>query len=375
MTKSQNARQFPPNWVLGRLAYVATTPDKSFASVQDTSRVFASVEGLRFFAALLVVLFHAGVAQTVQGVDFGKIGVKLFFVISGFVITLSTHRPQSFSDYAVKRISRIVPSYWVMTGVVIVGSIILPRAFNSGAPSLTEIVQSLAFIPFVKSSGLVQPVLFLGWTLNIEMVFYALFGIALVVVPRYKEVVVAATLVVLGVSAYFLHPANPVLAFYIGNYWLCFAWGIIIGMLTIGFIPAQLVKLQQRSQGWVPGLFLAVLTALCFAFQPLVDTGISWGLLTLTLITVELGVGFPAKQLLRSLGALTYSVYLTHQIIISAFTKVVAKGKIEPGSVLCVALSLPLAIFAGLVFYRIIDRPLSRYLKTVLSSRLKPKNG
>src|SRR5215211_6730813 len=95
-------------------------------------RYFPGMQALRAVAALLVVLQHAiFYACYTAGIDagpylkapFARIGVMLFFCISGFVIGLNRHLPTGV--FAVRRALRIYPAFWV---TIIIALLMLPDA-------------------------------------------------------------------------------------------------------------------------------------------------------------------------------------------------------------------------------------------------------
>jgi exopolysaccharide production protein ExoZ len=109
---------------------------------------------------------------------FGGGGVDIFFVISGFIMVYTTqsHHVGPFSFF-VNRVVRIVPIYWLLTLAVFTLAVIAPHLLGATRAAPSELLKSLLFIPFAKSNGAVQPILFLGWTLNYEMFFYMLFAL------------------------------------------------------------------------------------------------------------------------------------------------------------------------------------------------------
>src|SRR6185437_14170487 len=144
----------------------------------DERRIFASkgldnIQALRAIAALLVVFVHLAVPVAALGVaPFGAGGVDLFFVISGFIMVYTTvGRPISGAEFLGRRIVRIVPLYWLLTLAVFGIALIAPTLLQFTTASWGQLLKSLFFIPFAKANGDVQPVLFLGWTLNYEMFF------------------------------------------------------------------------------------------------------------------------------------------------------------------------------------------------------------
>src|SRR5829696_2873445 len=161
------------------------------------SRTFFSIQYLRGVAALMVVYTHASV-QTQRYADVelpfsahGAAGVDIFFVISGFIMWMTTigdtptSKPLPFIS---RRISRIVPLYWVLTtGIVIVG-LVRPDLLSSTVITVWHVLASFFFIPYPHpaDNGSLVPVLIPGWTLNYEMFFYAIFACSLTVKPKFR---------------------------------------------------------------------------------------------------------------------------------------------------------------------------------------------
>ena len=139
------------------------------------------------FAALLVVFVHLDELLPRLGLPlFGGAGVDIFFVISGFIMVHTTMDRDDVTPWSFMagRISRIVPAYWVATFAVFGIALVAPSLLRTPHLPVGELLQSLAFIPFVKDSGLTQPLLFVGWTLNYERFFYLVFAMGLGSSPR-----------------------------------------------------------------------------------------------------------------------------------------------------------------------------------------------
>jgi peptidoglycan/LPS O-acetylase OafA/YrhL len=162
--------------------------------IKTTQRNY-HIQALRGVAASLVVIDHALGPLVEHGIlpawfgpvsfSIGGLGVYTFFVISGFImINMSYddfgHLPKAFS-FATRRITRIVPTYWMATLLAFAIYTVLPLSRH---PSWLDLFESLTFIPYSTGpTADMEPVLGQGWTLNYEMFFYALFAIALIL-PR-----------------------------------------------------------------------------------------------------------------------------------------------------------------------------------------------
>lgn len=153
-----------------------------------------SIECLRGTSALLVVCYHYrqflnDITPKLGHILFenGRIGVDIFFVLSGFAIYLSTQAPseQGVLRFLLRRFFRIVPLAWLLMAVV---WLITPGL----SPEAT--LKSLLFIPLSPESApfFGYNILPVAWTLTYELCFYVLFALALGVAPRQRGLVVAA---------------------------------------------------------------------------------------------------------------------------------------------------------------------------------------
>ena len=141
---------------------------------------------LRAIAALAVVYFHTtSEAGLNLSANIGSHGVDVFFVISGFIIPyISAH---SSDRFLLRRIIRIVPFYWTATMVVFSTAALAPHILHSTRVDYVQLMCSLFFIPRETSYPGMVPTLVLGWSLNYEMSFYVMFGLALAIAPATRR--------------------------------------------------------------------------------------------------------------------------------------------------------------------------------------------
>lgn len=148
------------------------------------------VQALRGIAALLVVLCHArDYLIGTENFSFaesillpGAMGVDLFFIISGFIMVYSTRNADGSITYAkeflVKRFSRVWPTYTVITILWVLSFSGL--AYFANIDNLNIFLKSIFFIPVKEFAPLYfDPIIPIGWTLNFEIYFYAVFGLSL----------------------------------------------------------------------------------------------------------------------------------------------------------------------------------------------------
>ena len=159
-------------------------------------RDFDGIQGLRALAAIAVTFLHvadeAGGLVGMPGHSPYRIidavpleaGVDLFFVISGFVMVWSSWdafgRMSSTGSFIWRRLLRIVPLYWLLSAATVLVALALPGLMSDGLrDGWGYVAASFSFVPWRRLDGSVQPVLRLGWTLQYEMLFYALLACAL----------------------------------------------------------------------------------------------------------------------------------------------------------------------------------------------------
>jgi peptidoglycan/LPS O-acetylase OafA/YrhL len=320
-----------------------------------TSEKFISVQYLRAFAATLVVVFHAFSIPAIRQASpfaFGQFGVELFFVISGFVMWITTqNREKSPVEFWKARVIRIVPLYWFFTSLFVVcaakGLTSTPATFDA-----VYILKSYFFIPASNPiSGLPNPVYSLGWTLNYEMFFYLIFGWTLLIgntSMRLATVLAALlSLVLLGVI---VRPTDPILATYTAPIILDFAAGVVIARFASFFVRL----------GRVTGLFLlAAGIAMFFVPNPL---GFAVGSTCLVggAVALEPQVQRSPSLSLLFLGNASYSIYLAHPFAQRAFAVALTHLKLST------ALMLVLGTGAGVIgalAYVLIERPLMAWLR------------
>lgn len=163
--------------------------DRSGGLAGASSAHLVSVQLLRAIAAITVVFGHAE-TEAVQvlpgfapvGFNFG-IGVDIFFIISGFVMYLSSAhlfgREGAPLTFARRRFLRVVPLYWFYTIGMLAAIALFPSKLNNADVTVGMVISSFLFYPLPNTQGNYSPVLALGWTLNYEMFFYALFAFSL----------------------------------------------------------------------------------------------------------------------------------------------------------------------------------------------------
>jgi exopolysaccharide production protein ExoZ len=325
------------------------------------------IQYLRGVAALLVVLHHLGGQSPVLtrfiDFEFGTSGVDIFFVISGFIITLTTNAKTSPSMFIFRRIIRVVPLYWILTLLMSALWTFRPDIFKTLNVSFVNLFQSLFFIPHYSSSfpDRVWPLLVPGWTLNYEMFFYAVFALLLYLPARYRQLALT-TVFVFIVSTFYLwgpfHGAalniytSPLLLEFLAGAWIARAW------------------VNKKLQFSISlSLFLMVLGLVMLVVRDIPLLGVYTHILGAILVVLgSLNIQLKGRKsfLLANLGNSSYSLYLTHIFTLGVFGLLWRKLTLDSASTplaICFALtSLVGCILVGWITYKYVEAPLTRKL-------------
>jgi peptidoglycan/LPS O-acetylase OafA/YrhL len=158
------------------------------------SRSYQSLQACRGIAALLVALYHLGIAIAspryfgISGfavpLSFGHTGVDFFFVLSGFIITYvhwqDISRPSSLPRYLNRRFVRIYPIYWIIFVVVFLAALVIPATRDSVPHDVSFIMKGLGLIPTDWRRHASTPVIVVSWSLEYEVLFYLVFALAII---------------------------------------------------------------------------------------------------------------------------------------------------------------------------------------------------
>jgi exopolysaccharide production protein ExoZ len=341
--------------------------------------MISNLQVLRGLAALGVVFYHTAFTFN-GGVHTEFQGVSVFFVISGFIMTYITR--EDSNHFLVQRLIRIVPLYWLCTlPFVAVWFKGTGRAWTDG--SIANIAKSLFFIPYQDANGDIHPLLGVGWTLNLEMFFYAIFALSLAISRRWAPVLTCAVLIAakivhrqLGCSALFCE-------FYAHDY---------TNFLIAGIVSFYIWKaLEPRAFGrrWIIAP-LAVMSVVIFLLwnvdPPFAAATQQWFPFSLDYLMPPMLV--TSVLLLHSaqfqwkwrfallMGDASYALYLTHTIVMEIYR--VGRNKLvgdqiailDPkASLWAVAALLVICSLIGIVVHSRIELPILRSLRRKFVAR------
>jgi peptidoglycan/LPS O-acetylase OafA/YrhL len=302
------------------------------------------IDGLRAIAVLSVILFHSGVS-VVSG---GYVGVDVFFVISGYLITTIIVRQIadgtfSLANFYERRFRRLLPALFTTVAVALPVAFVLldPRGLQEFGQSVVATTLFSANFLFITQSGYfdnsaeLRPLLH-TWSLAVEEQYYILFPLLLLALKNRSRR--ALKLVFVGLSCislwlcYELTKTFTTAAFYLLP---TRAWELLLGsMLAVNLLPALQWRLARELFGL---LGLSMIFASIFMFDsttPFPGTAALVPTLGTAFVIWSTTYGESiAKVLLRLkpmiwVGLISYSLYLWHWPVI-VFTRIYVLDDIE----------------------------------------------
>tara|TARA_B100000886_G_scaffold124102_1_gene83613 strand:- start:584 stop:1567 length:984 start_codon:yes stop_codon:yes gene_type:complete len=312
-----------------------------------------SIQVLRFFAAFSVMMVHLPVFE------FGIWGVDIFFVISGFIMMYVTKNNEKF--FLLKRIFRIVPLYWILTLGVFVLAIFIPEVLNNTTANIAHLIKSLFFIPFDKNGTGHFPILFLGWTLNFEVIFYFLFFLSLVFFKENRMIACSIFIIIFLVLNKVFSEKNFIFETYANDIFIEFIFGMVLFTIWKRYKNKISTNLTNHF------ICLTILLVSIFILNYYnFSRSISYGLPSLILAIYFLfflnHLKFP--KILISLGDASYCIYLLHPYVIQFFYKILEINKYDIIIELVFTLIISIIVFIiSLLVYKFIEFPINGSLR------------
>jgi len=344
-----------------------------------------NIQALRGLAALMVVLIHLlsthpsvsiGTPHMLYG-WVGPIGVDIFFVISGFVVSLSaysTHKNEkSVKTFFLKRLIRVYPLYWIVfitasmfSGVLYLSPEWLPKESNF----------NLFFL--LKETNYKVMV---AWTLHYELYFYVILSVILML--GLKSFWKGCALIASFQLIVFLITYNQIYSGYVS---LLFSSGLLVDFSMGGLLCFLYLKNRIHFPYFftIAGILSFVVAIVLHAKFADVPWGINWrltfgissALLMYGLIGLEKENIIFSKKL-QNVGNYSYSLYIWHQFIFAALFYISQKLDIIPENRIFLTLLLfswlIIAMVLAKISYQFIEKPIINFANTYFDKKVSNK--
>lgn len=354
-------------------------------------KMFYSLQICRGLAAIIVLLCHANIIidKTLFSGFFVVAwhGVDFFFVLSGFIVyytnSKSFGKTNDFGIYLKKRLIRIFPIYWVYSIPVILLHLLIISFTGLKLVSwfdfnVFNVTKSLLLYP-ADFLGNKMPIIPVAWTLSSELLFYIVFGICILIPRHYLIYITVLWLIGIGLTSlkiidtsgnYFLVTLlaaknlefilGCVLAEIILRGKIINNFSVAVGVVLIGIVLLLLSWINE----WLRLDYLVKVDVIKF--------GIPYAIIIYGLISIEFSRKIKTtKNVFVYLGNASYSIYLTHYIIITLLFAIVKK--LTDINYIIFTIAVILSVIFGCLCYSFIEKPLLKFLnnRAGLTKRVK----
>jgi exopolysaccharide production protein ExoZ len=330
-----------------------------------------SLQALRGVAALLVLLFHFTMTlealtkiNFLNGVfRFGNSGVEIFFVLSGFIISFTSHSlidSGRVREYLLKRTTRVYPIYWVVICLFLVPAFFL-RLHGTYDFSASNLFTTFLLVP---NHQMINGV---SWSLSYELYFYLLFA-ALIVSRHLRWMMLAILVICLLRFLGLVESGNGSFgSFVFSQYVLLFFLGVGV------FYLIRYEKLLPSPRICLFGIVASSLSYFIFSqlFHETHMATMFYGIMTA--IFIYFCIHYESTERMRIpatlvlIGDASYVLYLFHLPVLNILMKAVTRIADDTTAVtiLCIC-TLPLIIGASVFIHLGVEKPLN----TIIRNRL-----
>ena len=352
-----------------------------------SKKIINSIQFLRGFAALAVVIHHTGgyvkryyEPTLLFGDKFsiGFAGVDLFFVISGFIIHFTSknylNNPSKLKEYLQKRFIRVYPIYWIITTILFISSWLVVQLLNKNIFSIGYPNTFLAYIQTYSLFPLHFAINPVTWTLSYEIFFYLCF--AFIIISKRLWVIPAFILLVSFYNIFMNIPEIvEVKLSYFNFVFSGYNFEFMLGFLIYQFY--EKIKLSKFIS--VILLIIAVLIIVLFGYEVgdydsykrVLTFGLPSGLILLALLNLEQNdvISFPKFTI--DLGNASYALYLIHfpmMLFMNKIPQILGYSFSANQEVLFSYFIIVSIVFASFFIHKHIEMPVAKKLNGLLKN-------
>ena len=298
-----------------------------------------------------------------QFIDWGRFGVVLFFLISGFIIPNSLKPGSSLKNFFISRFFRLYPAYWVATALILISVLFFGQADSQ--ISTNQIIANLTMIP--KAFGY-EELSRVFWTLFIEIIFYGCCAFLFKFNWLNKPNVIGIIAVTLSLITPLTILVNHLFGTHLGSKFILF----YLSFLFAGnLIRLSFVDKNKIANNWLivfsilAIIELFLLTAVFFPVAESINKEFclfnSYSIISAFVLAFGLFAIVTKTQTLKSafmaeLGQISYSLYLMHMIFLVTLTHVIKPNNTINFFIYLVVGTL-ICYFSAKLSYRFIEKP------------------
>ncbi|MDP1933044.1 MAG: acyltransferase [Gammaproteobacteria bacterium] len=352
-----------------------------------------SVDHLRGFAAILVVIFH-GLHYISHGILYdtpfdganwpvapdiftsllieGHTAVSLFFVISGFIFTYGAlGKKIIYVEFLRNRFLRTYPLFLVL---LTCGLLLNLENFN-----VIGLLKTVFFMANYPGAFNGDPFTFVYWSIAVEWQFYLVFPVLMFLVNRFGVLVLPAIILAFLLTRFYQF--DPAVDMRATSYWTMMgrADQFLVGMIA-GYVYANSKSTAKVNPLWLPAATLLVLTSIfvfnrlggggstgyLWIFWPTIEAAV-WAIFLLIYVAVARRFDLRVSSVLVLLGTISYSIYLTHYVVLHVLmtngwdTLIQVGGPLEIALLNTLLVAIPIVLGLSVITFSLFEKPFFRF--------------
>ena len=339
---------------------------------------YKDLDALRGIAALMVVFYHFTFLRepSITAFFWGRFGVDIFFIISGFVIFMSINKVSNVSEFAINRFSRLFPTYWFcVTLTALIQFLVLILNFvhrNANPITISKYFANLTmFQKYLGFADVDGPY----WTLSVELLFYI--GIALLLkFNKIKNIFnIGCLMVFIGFINDYLGAKVPA-----WPYKQILFYFPLIGYISLFFAGIIFYKIVNSNESklklYATLLFCYLVRIKIYDIILATTSGINFIepiifiiIFGVFILFVNQKLSFITNEITLFFGKISYSLYLIHQYIGINVIMPGLERILHLPLLLCVLIALVCVITIAYLIYRFIEVPGGKYLKATFQKQ------
>jgi len=348
----------------------------------SSKKIINSIQFLRGFAALAVVIHHTGgyvkryFEPTLFFGDYfslGFAGVDLFFVISGFIIHFTSknylNNPSKLKEYFKKRFIRVYPIYWLITTIIFISSWLINLAlhkniFNVGYPNtVITYIKTYTLFPLHFAINAVT------WTLSYELFFYL--GFSLLIISKRLWVI---PVLILALSLFHLINDIPdgnlsYFKFFFSGYNFEFLFGFLIFQFYKSVKLPNLLSIFLLISSFGIIIYFGYSVIDIDSLKRVLVFGLPSSLILIALLNLEQNETISFPKFFITLGDASYVLYLIHfpmMLLMNKLPQITGYTITANQEILYSCFIIICIVITSINVHKWIEKPLTKKLNTLL---------
>ena len=321
-----------------------------------------NIQYLRAIAAISTVAFHVIVTSYNYGFDYpnflnfgqwGKYGVDLFFVISGYIIVYIQDRSNKNVILFLKnRFIRIIPTYYFLTTFYILLLILFPSVVKWSSNFKFDFTILESYLFYSRFFGN-SPIIYVGWSIEYEIYFYLIFSFSILLRNLMKEYYLTIILIIIS--------------------YLIFDLDLFILEFCLGMLVFILTKKYSINETISTLLFFTGILIFVTNFEKLnnFDRFFRYGIPSFLIVLGSINLREYKFSFFKLLGDASYCIYLIQTFTISFVFKIISLFSVKGHELIYFTLNIIFTVIVGLIFYIIFEKKILNYKRFITSQSKK----